>query len=64
MTKQFKATWGEGYYKQETKVLTSEDISPEFGWDEDYIKRLDNAMVGEVVDCSDYSGILFVQRIA
>jgi hypothetical protein len=64
MTKQFKATWGEGYYDQGTKIITSDDISPDFGWDEDYIKRLNNAEVGEIVDCSDYSGILLVQRIS
>lgn len=64
MSKQFKATWGEGYVFQETKVLTPEDITPEFGWDEDTIQRLENAYVGEVVNCSDLSGVLFVQRIS
>lgn len=61
--KQFQATWGEGYYNEGTKVITSADINEDNGWDEDYIYRLDKSEVGEIVDCSDYSGILLVQRI-
>jgi hypothetical protein len=61
--KQFLAKWGEGYSKEGEKVITMNDISEANGWDEDYIQRLQNAGIGEVVDCSDYSGILFVQRI-
>jgi len=61
--KQFLAKWGEGYAKEGEKIITIDDINEANGWDEDYIQRLQNAGIGEVVDCSDYSGILFVQRI-
>jgi hypothetical protein len=61
--KQFLCKWGEGYIRQESKVLSFDEISPEYGWDEDCIKRLDNALVGEVVNCSDHSGLLYVCRV-
>jgi hypothetical protein len=61
--KQFLCKWGEGYIKQCEKVLKIEDFSEEYGWCEDYIERIQKAGIGEVVDCSDYSGVLFVQRI-
>jgi len=64
MTKQFKATWGEGYVNPGSKVITFDDITEENGWDVYNIDKLENAYIGEVVNCSDISGILFVERIA
>lgn len=62
--KQFLAKWGEGYSEEGEKVITMDDINEANGWDEDYIQRLQNAGIDEVVDCSDYSGILLVKRIS
>ena len=59
----FFCTWGEGYYRQESKVLDAKEITPEYGWSDEYIHMLSMAKVGDVVDCSDYSGILYVKRI-
>lgn len=62
--KLFLCTWGEGYIREESKVLTLDDITPEYGWFDEYIQMIDMARVGDVVDCSDYSGVLHVKRIA
>ena len=62
--KQFLCKWGEGYYREEERVLNEEDIVEEYGWDKDYINRVLNAEIGDLVDCSDYSGILLVKRIS
>jgi hypothetical protein len=62
--KQFLAKWGEGYYREGEKVITMDDITEENGWFDDYIQRIEKADVGEVVDCTDYSGVLTVKRIA
>ena len=64
MTKQFIATWGDGYVNPGSKVITIDDINEENGWDVYYIEELNNARVGEVVNCSDISGVLHVKRIA
>ena len=64
MTKQFKATWGEGYVNPGSKIITFDDITEENGWDVYNIDKLENAHIGEVVNCSDISGVLFVERIA
>jgi len=61
--KKFLCKWGEGYYREGEKVLPLEELNEENGWDEYFIQKLNNAHVGEVVDCSDYSGILIVQRV-
>lgn len=61
--KLFNASWGEGYVSQGSKVITENDINEANGWDEETIKKLMNAHVGEAVNCTDYSGVLFVQRI-
>lgn len=62
--KRFLCTWGEGYVKEGSMVLTLDDITPEYGWFDEYIHMIDMARVGDVVDCSDYSGVLKVKRIA
>ena len=62
--KQFKATWGEGYAFPDYKVITLEDITEENGWWEENIDAIENARVGEVINCSDISGLLYVERIA
>jgi len=63
-TKRFKATWGEGYYNPGSKEITLADITEENGWDDWAIEKVMSLEVQEACDCSDYSGILFVQRIA
>jgi hypothetical protein len=63
-TKRFKATWGEGYVNPGSKEITLADITEENGWHSENIDKLESAYIGEVVNCSDISGILFVQRIA
>jgi len=62
--KQFLCTWGEGYVRQESRVLGFDDINEENGWFEENIERLENAHIGEVVNCSDISGLLYVKRIS
>lgn len=62
--KQFLCKWGEGYVNPQTSTLTFEDISNENGWDDWAIKKVDALQIGEACDCSDISGVLFVQRIA
>ncbi len=64
MTKQFKATWGEGYINPGSKVITTNDIIEENGWDDWAIEKVMSLEIGESCDCSDYSGVLFVERIA
>ena len=64
MTKLFKATWGDGYAYPESKEITMDDITEENGWYEEVIEKLEDARIGETINCSDISGILHVQRIA
>lgn len=61
--KTFRALWGEGYVKAGSAIITMADMSEENGWDDYNIGRLEKAYVGEIVDCTDISGVLFVQRI-
>jgi hypothetical protein len=62
--KQFEATWGEGYVKPQTLTIGLDMITEEYGWFEEYIQMIDALELGQVADCSDYSGVLFVKRIA
>lgn len=63
MNKRFQATWGEGYSFPHSEEIGSDIITEDNGWFEEYIQAIDNLDIGEVADCSDYSGILFVKRI-
>jgi len=59
----FFCTWGEGYVKQESRVLDSSEITPEYGWTDEYIHMLSMSKIGDIVDCSDPCGVLYVKRI-
>ena len=63
MNKLFKATWGDGYAFPNSKVITLNDITEENGWWEENIQAIENAQIGDVVNCSDIGGVLHVQRI-
>lgn len=60
----FFCTWGEGYVKQESRVLDASEITPEYGWTDEYIHMLSMSKIGDIVDCSDPCGVLYVKRIA
>jgi len=62
--KQFKATWGEGYYNPDTTVITLDDINDKNGWDDWAIEKIDQLNIGQTADCTDISGVLYVKRIA
>lgn len=59
----FFCTWGEGYARQESKVLDAEEINSNNGWTDECIHMLSMSKVGDIVDCSDNSGILYVKRV-
>ena len=62
--KHFKATWGEGYYKPDTAIITLKDINDKNGWDDWAIEKIEQLSIGETADCTDISGVLYVKRIA
>lgn len=59
----FQAEWGEGYVKAGSALLTFDDITEENGWFDWCIEKLEDARVGQTVDCSCISGVLHVTRI-
>lgn len=62
--KRFLCTWGEGYVLQKSQIVPMDQITEENGWFDEYIHMIDMARIGDVVDCSDPSGVLHVKRIA
>ena len=62
--KTFKATWGDGYYNPGSKIITMDDITEENGWWPENIEELENCEIGTVVNCTDISGVLHVERIS
>jgi len=63
MTKLFKATWGAGYALQKSEVIGLDLITEENGWWEENIEAIQNAYIGEIVNCSDIGGDLIVERV-
>ncbi len=61
--KTFLAVWGEGYVQSGEALLTFDDITEENGWFDWCIEQLEDAGVGQTVDCSCISGVLHVTRI-
>ena len=44
--KHFKATWGEGYYKPDTTIITLKDINDKNGWDDWAIEKIEQLSIG------------------
>jgi hypothetical protein len=63
MNKLFKATWGDGYAYPDSRVITLDDITEENGWWEENVIAIQELQVGSIVDCSDMSGVLHVERV-
>ena len=62
--KVFEGSWGEGYIIQETRRITLADITQENGWFQENRHEIDKLDVGEIANCSDFSGALLVTRIS
>jgi hypothetical protein len=63
MIKLFIATWGSGYYKQETRNISMEDVTEDNGYFPESIEMVEDLHVGETADLSDPSGDLTIKRI-
>jgi len=61
--KQFVATWGAGYYKQETRNITMADVTEDNGYFPESIYIVEALKVGETADLSDPSGDLTITRV-
>ena len=63
MTKLFEATWGAGYYIQETRNISMADIAEDNGYPEENILIVDTLRVGDTANLSDMSGEHYIKRI-
>lgn len=63
MNKLFKATWGDGYALKKSEVIGLDLITEENGWWKENIEAIQDSAIGEIVDCSDIGGVLFVERV-
>lgn len=63
MNKLFIATWGAGYYKQETRNISMADVTEDNGYFPESIEMVEALRVGETADLSDPSGDLTIKRI-
>ena len=62
--KKFKATWGSGYYNPGSKIITMDYITEENGWWPENIEAIEESEIGQIINCSDISGVLHVERIS
>ena len=63
MSKLFKATWGDGYMVKKTEIISLDIITEENGWWEENIQAIEDAKIGDVVNCSDIGGVFHVERV-
>ncbi len=61
--KLFKATWGDGYALKKSEIIALDIITEENGWWAENIEAITNASLGQIIDCSDMSGVLHVERV-
>jgi hypothetical protein len=63
MTKLFEVTWGSGYEHPDNKIVGMDFIHEDYGWDGWSIEKVEDLEVGQVADCSDIGGDVYVKRI-
>lgn len=63
MSKLFEIRWGSGYAHPDNKIVGLDFISPEYGWDDLSIEKVEDLQVGQTADCSDIGGEVYVKRI-
>jgi hypothetical protein len=63
MNKLFQVRWGSGYAHPDNKIVGLDFISEDYGWDEFSIEKVNDLQVGQIADCSDIGGDVYVERI-
>jgi hypothetical protein len=63
MTKLFNVRWGAGYAHPDNKTLSIDDFTEDNGWDSLSIEKVEDLQLGQIADCSDIGGDVYVERI-
>ena len=63
ITKQFEATWGEGYATKETRTITLDDVTKDNGYPQENILIVQSLLIGDTADLSDIGGVHTIKRI-
>lgn len=61
--KLFNVRWGSGYIHPDNRTVDMAEFVHANGWDELSIEKVEDLQVGQVADCSDMSGDVYVERI-
>ena len=63
MKKLFQVRWGSGYAHPDNRIVDMKEFISDNGWEDWSIEKIEDLQVGQIANCCDIGGDVYVERI-